>query len=107
MRIILLTFAILIGLVPAVAWSQDFPPPAFSIPAADLKDYCIFNSKVFSQGTFICTARKVSIQCVGSFVYEIIKDGSIVPTTASSNAAAHWQPVITEECEQNPGKMPE
>jgi hypothetical protein len=81
-----------VTLVPA--WAQVpsiVIDPARNISADDLKEYCIFNDRLYSIGAFICAARRRSLQC----------------ERPDKGGRASWKFVTSEECEPNPSLTPQ
>src|SRR5260370_41321284 len=75
-----------LALVPARAYAQPLainPPKA--VTDDDLKEYCIFNVRLYWAGAFFCVARRVSVQC----------------ERPDQGGAAPWQSGASPHCGRN------
>jgi hypothetical protein len=79
-------------LVPARA---QVPPlvvnPLKDIAADDLKEYCVFNDRLYSVGAFFCVAKRLSLQC----------------ERPDKGGRASWKSVASPDCEPNQSLTPQ
>ena len=89
---LLIVACLSLALVPAWAHAQPLainPPKA--VADDDLKEYCIFNDRLYSVGAFICVARRLSLQC----------------ERPDKGGRASWKSVASPDCELNQSLTPQ
>jgi hypothetical protein len=62
-RAIMLPAVLSFALAPARAQVPSVVNPPRSIAPDDLREYCLFNDKLYSVGAFICAAKGVALTC--------------------------------------------
>ncbi len=65
--------------------------PARNIAAEELKEYCIFNDRLYSVGAFFCAAKRLSLQC----------------ERPDKSGRASWKSVMSVDCEPNQSLTPQ
>lgn len=69
-----------------------------SLTAVELREYCVFNNKIFSQGVEICVRKGVAYRCIPPGTPTSVGPGLGAPALSTPNTAnpttiATWQPV--------------
>ena len=82
---------LLFALAPAAAQVPSVVNPPRAIGPDDLREYCLFNDKLYSVGSFICAAKGVGLTCDRG-------------ETAGRPA---WKLSSSPECEPNPSLTPQ
>jgi hypothetical protein len=89
---LLIVAALCFSLVPGCIQAQPLPVnPPKNIADDDLKEYCMFNDRLYSIGAFICVARRLSLQC----------------ERPDKGGRASWKSVASPDCELNQSLTPQ
>jgi hypothetical protein len=89
---LLMVACLSLALVPACVQAQPLAVnPTKSIADDDLKEYCIFNDRLYSVGAFICAAKRLSLQC----------------ERPDKGGRASWKSVASPDCEPNQSLTPQ
>ena len=65
MRFIVMAMIACLPMALAPAWAQtpSVVNPPRAIAPDDLREYCLFNDKLYSVGAFICAAKRLALTC--------------------------------------------
>lgn len=77
--------------VPAAAQVPTVVNPPRAIGPDDLREYCLYNDKLYSVGAFLCAAKRVALTCDRG-------------ETAGRPA---WKMSSSPDCEPNPSATPQ
>jgi hypothetical protein len=88
--VLLITMCLPFALMPAFAQTPVVSPP-WAISSDDLREYCLFNDKLYSVGAFICAAKGIGLTCDRG-------------ETAGRPA---WKLTASPECESNQSVTPQ
>jgi hypothetical protein len=77
-------------LAPARAQVPSVVNPPRAIGPDDLREYCLFNDKLYSVGAFICAAKRIALTC----------------ERAETAGRPAWKLSASPDCEPNPSATP-